>query len=1347
MFFVARPLLAKDSAISQPVTGKRQTTVVFVSQTVYPPFEFVDTGGEHTGMCIELIRWMSTELGFRTRFTDASFKDAQRAVLSGQAKVLTSFFYSEKRDRDFDFTQPVFQVPAYIFIAANRMDIRDLSGLNGKTVAMQAGDYAREFLESKDIPVRIMQTRNFAEATDLVIAGKADALIGDDPIVRFHLNANNLNNRLKRVGEPLFVGQSAMAVKEGDTVIVDMLNRGIARARKQGILERITRKWLGVSYASKTSFWDVYRLPLALTAAAIGVVLVLVWLWNIHLRKEVDRKTLALRQSEEMLRRAIEEWERTFDAVPDLIAILDRDYRVLKMNRAIAETFNISHLETTDLRCHEIIHGLTEPPAFCPHARLLEDGCEHTAEFHDDRRGKDYRVTVSPLVDGAGQLTGCVHVARDITERKGQERQIESLTTMREALLRSTRLADKMGIIIRCMHDLFETLSVRVWMIDTAGKCGTPPGRIDGQPAKRLTTIDGIALCLVGASPPPLPEAAVDRWNTYETGCLEQLLTGDASPVAFDEMPTAVGYRLLSAGGQPIGAALFSGQRSTTTANNHLLATIASAVTHVLRAELSADALRQSERRHRELFESLIDVYFRMDVDGTITMVSPSVEPLMGYVPEALIGRRAADFWAKPDLVDRFWDDLRDNDILHNREVLLRKNDGTLFWAACNSKVLRDADGEIIGVEVMARDVTEQKQVDELMRIQRDLSVSLIHASDLDEALAVCLDAALNVDGVSGGGIYLMDDTGGNLNLMAHRNLPPAFVAMVSHLDHTSPQIAMVSRGASIFQSYDAMMDAFNFSPAERQLHQGFGISAVGAIPMSHAGRVIGCLNVASTTRRGFSRIARSNLEVIAGQMAAALVKINIDQALKTSQRNLETLFANLDDFLFILDATGHICKTNPVVERRLGYTAGELKEMLVTDVHPPERRQEAADTVERMLAGELDICPIPLMTRDGRLIPVETKVTMGSWNGRPALFGISRDISLRLAAEEARRVSEARLLAAIDAIDEGFVIYDKDDRLVMCNSKYQEIYKDSAEFIRPGARFEDIIRDGAHQGQYADADENVDRWVDWRVERHRRCDRSLEQRLGDGRWLKIVERRMEDGSTVGFRVDITDMKRSEALLRKALQEKETLLREIHHRVKNNLAVVASMLNLQIKHNPNRIVQHCLQESRARVRSMALIHETLYQTDELSAIPIRDYVRKLMRDLLSVYDGANTKITIDDDLGELQLDLNQAVYCGLVINELVTNAMKYAFVGKAAGTIRISATRDARNEITLRVTDDGVGLPPAFQWQNSQTLGLRLISLMVEQLHGTLELETHNGLDVVIKWKSSLERKRNRIAS
>lgn len=267
--------------------------IVFISQTDYPPFEFVDRdSGARKGMMIELASWMSTEFGFHAEFIDSSFLEAQRAVLEGRAHVLTSFFYSEARDRTFDFTDTVFEIPATIFVIADRPDITGLAGLKGKRIAIQRGDYAEGFLRSQNMDFEILPTGSFSEATAAVIEGRADALIGDEQIVLHYLYSSGQYARMKKVGEPLYVGRSAMAVKDGNTLLAGVLDKGIERARTTGVLERISLKWSGTALRDPGDYFRAYW-PHALAVAAL-----LAWiaLWNLRLRYVVRRKTAQLVQ-------------------------------------------------------------------------------------------------------------------------------------------------------------------------------------------------------------------------------------------------------------------------------------------------------------------------------------------------------------------------------------------------------------------------------------------------------------------------------------------------------------------------------------------------------------------------------------------------------------------------------------------------------------------------------------------------------------------------------------------------------------------------------------------------------------------------------------------------------------------------------------------------------------------------------------------------------------------------------------------------------------------------------------------------------------------------------------------
>lgn len=198
-------------------------------------------------------------------------------------------------------------------------------------------------------------------------------------------------------------------------------------------------------------------------------------------------------------------------------------------------------------------------------------------------------------------------------------------------------------------------------------------------------------------------------------------------------------------------------------------------------------------------------------------------------------------------------------------------------------------------------------------------------------------------------------------------------------------------------------------------------------------------------------------------------------------------------------------------------------------------------------------------------------------------------------------------------------------------------------------------------------------------------------------------------------------------LTKKRLKEKDVLLKEVHHRVKNNLQMISSLLSLQTAQTSNTVAKTALRESQARVRSMALIHEKLYQSESLEKIDFGEYVKKLATELFHSYRHNLGQVQLKFQMDEIYLDLDHAVSCGLILNELLTNSLKYAFPEKSSGTISIGMHTNPGQILTLRVADDGVGLPSGLDINNTNTLGLKLVKNLVEQLDGNLEVDRSNG--------------------
>ena len=208
---------------------------------------------------------------------------------------------------------------------------------------------------------------------------------------------------------------------------------------------------------------------------------------------------------------------------------------------------------------------------------------------------------------------------------------------------------------------------------------------------------------------------------------------------------------------------------------------------------------------------------------------------------------------------------------------------------------------------------------------------------------------------------------------------------------------------------------------------------------------------------------------------------------------------------------------------------------------------------------------------------------------------------------------------------------------------------------------------------------------------------------------------------------DVTERKHAEDTLKASLREKEVLLKEIHHRVKNNLQVMSSLLNLQSRYLTDQKAVDIFRESMDRVKTMALIHDKLYRSEDLSRIYFPAYVSDLVHDLVSAYaPGKGIELRIDVD--PISFDVDTAIPLGLIINELVSNAVKHGFPGEIGGTVGIGLSAEG-SRLTLTVSDNGTGFPENLDFMNAPSMGMQLVVTLVEQIDGDVELKRGKGTE------------------
>jgi PAS domain S-box-containing protein len=336
------------------------------------------------------------------------------------------------------------------------------------------------------------------------------------------------------------------------------------------------------------------------------------------------------------------------------------------------------------------------------------------------------------------------------------------------------------------------------------------------------------------------------------------------------------------------------------------------------------------------------------------------------------------------------------------------------------------------------------------------------------------------------------------------------------------------------------------------------------------------------------------------------------------------------------------------------------------------------------------------------------------------SVLNVSRDITGLVQARASLRESEERYRRIVETANEGIWVFDDSFRTTYVNQRVGAMlgYEPAEMLGRPAADFlfpEDLADHAA-------------RLAARRQGQPDRYERRIRKKDGGEVWTiaaltALTNHQGAFMGSIGMLTDITQQKQTEEQLKASLAEKEVLLKEIHHRVKNNLAVISGLLSLQALHTKNKNFQELIEDSRNRIMAMALVHENLYRSPTLSTIDLGAYLHRLGQSLLYIHSEAADRVDLRVEVGEVLMKIDLAVPLGLIINELLTNAFKYAFPGGARGTIVAQARQLPDGKLELLLADDGVGLPPDYDWQNPSTLGHQIVRDLVEiQLDGSLEL-------------------------
>jgi PAS domain S-box-containing protein len=532
-------------------------------------------------------------------------------------------------------------------------------------------------------------------------------------------------------------------------------------------------------------------------------------------------------------------------------------------------------------------------------------------------------------------------------------------------------------------------------------------------------------------------------------------------------------------------------------------------------------------------FGSTFDLSCVFDTAFTITSVNRAFSEF--YAPDGrnIVGSSFLDLLPGPQrdvMSERIESIAPEAPSVTVRNCIFR-TDGTVQWLEWTSRGSFDQQGKAVSYASSARDISGIVQLEELLTIQRDLAMSVYSSRSMDESFEAVLNFLLMITPVDSGGIYIVDEADESLRLVCHRGLTREFVREIEHYGKDTPQHRLVMKGEAHYDEYRKI--GLPDSPVK----DSENLLAVGIIPVLHDGRIVSALNIASHYAEFFSDPVKTAVETIASRIGYILHEIRVREMIATQQTNLLSLFNSIDDMVFILDGDGAVIDVNRSAVRKLGYTLAEFSGMSVLSLHPPERIDEVRSVVERMMQGAETTCQIPLQSNAGAHIPVETVVTRGMWNGRPALFGISRDQSERMALERELARSNERFELALRGGNLGTWDWDIPSGRVAFNERWAEMLGYRVDEIEPNITVWESLM---HPDDSQPVMEALQAHLSGRTPIYQTAHR-LKTRSGIWKWVldtgRVVER---DGSgaplrAAGTHLDMTE--RIESALRLEFRE------------------------------------------------------------------------------------------------------------------------------------------------------------------------------------------------------------------
>jgi len=450
----------------------------------------------------------------------------------------------------------------------------------------------------------------------------------------------------------------------------------------------------------------------------------------------------------------------------------------------------------------------------------------------------------------------------------------------------------------------------------------------------------------------------------------------------------------------------------------------------------------------------------------------------------------------------------------------------------------------------------------------------------------------------------------------------------------------------------------------------------------------------------------------------------------KNKWKESEERFRSLSEASFegiVLHKKGKILDVNKTFAELFGYDLKEIIGMNVVELAAPEWKDIVKENV---LSGREEPYEAEGLRKDGSIFHGELRGKQIKYKDREVRITAVRDLTAQKKAEQALKESEEKYSLVVENSNDAIIIH-RDGIIQFANSTssryigippHKLIGKPMTDYVHPDYKMK--VLDNFSKRKAGEDVENI-----YEIALVRKDGSFFPAEIN----VSLVQYQGEAAGLVFIR-DITKRKKTEDRIKNSLEEKEVLLKEIHHRVKNNMQVISSLINIQAMHIKDKKAREIFRDTRNRVMSMALVHERLYRSEDLSGIDFERYIERMAVHLMSYYRESAQNIELKTDVEDIFLDITKAVPLGLITNELITNSLKHAFVKSKKGKITIDFHKKGKT-CHLNIGDNGRGYPKNLDFRKAESMGMDLVNSLVKQINGSIELVRNKGTLFKITFK------------